>query len=184
MATQIIRDNLSIVFRAAVLTIVIVISYFAGHGLGMLVQFTNNYVSGMWCSVTAVVVFDDFPTNSRNLLRDRLLGTLAGAVMAGISINLWDHKMYSIYIALFLVSVFVIFFKWNGALKIACITVLIVHFTTHDFSNREVWLTSAMRFFEGVVGGTISLLATILLDKARQNGLFFQHSEKTGDQAG
>jgi uncharacterized membrane protein YccC len=179
-----VKDKLSIVFKAAVLTIVILISYFAGHGLGSLVRFSNNYISGMWCAVTAVVVFDDFPTNAKTLLRDRLLGTLAGAVVAGIIITWLGHQIPAIFISLFIVSVFIIFFKWNGALKIGCITVLIVHFTTHDFSNREVWISSAMRFFEGVVGGTISLVATILLDKARQYGLFFQHPDKADGQSG
>jgi uncharacterized membrane protein YccC len=171
------KDNLSILFRAAILTTVILISYFAGHALGTFVRFSNNYVSGMWCAVTAVVVFDDFPKNSRNLLRDRLLGTFAGALVAGLTTSLWGHRMSAIIVSLFLVSFFVILFKWNGALKIACITVLIVHFTSQNLSNTEVWVISAMRFFEGVVGGTISLLATLVLDKARQYGMFFQRPE-------
>ena len=151
--------------------------------LGTLVRFSNNYVSGMWCAVTAVVVFDDFPKNSRNLLRDRLLGTLAGAIVAGVTTSLWGHKMTAIFFSLFLVSFLVILFKWNGALKIACITVLIVHFTSQNITNTQVWIASAMRFFEGVVGGTISLLATILLDKARQYGMFFQRPEDAATQA-
>ena len=121
----------------------------------------------MWCAVTAVVVFDDQPANSKNLLRDRLLGTLLGAIVGGTVISLMGHHILAICIALFIVCVVVIFFKWSGALKISCIMVLIINFTTMDYSNTEIWISSAMRFVEGVIGGSISLLATTLINKGR-----------------
>lgn len=164
------KSKLSIVIRSIILTGVILVSYFAAHSISTIFNFQNSYVSGMWCAVTAVVVFDDQPSNSKNLLRDRLLGTFLGAVVGGLIISWLGHHISSICIALFLVCVAVIFFKWDGALKISCIMVLIINFTTLNYTNTEIWISSAMRFVEGVIGGSISLLATTVINKARAKG--------------
>ena len=74
------KSNISIIIKSIILTVVILISYFAAHSISAIFNFKNSYVSGMWCAITAVVVFDDQPANSKNLLRDRLLGTLLGAI--------------------------------------------------------------------------------------------------------
>ena len=161
------KSNISIIIKSIILTIVILVSYFAAHSISAIFNFKNSYVSGMWCAVTAVVVFDDQPAHSKNLLRDRLLGTLLGAIVGGITISLMGHNILAICIALFIVCVVVIFFKWDGALKISCIMVLIVNFTTINYSNTEIWISSAMRFVEGVIGGSISLLATTLINKGK-----------------
>jgi uncharacterized membrane protein YgaE (UPF0421/DUF939 family) len=161
------KSNISIIIKSIILTVVIIISYFSAHSNSAIFNFKNSYVSGMWCAITAVVVFDDQPANSKNLLRDRLLGTLLGAIVGGTIISLMGHHIFAICIALFIVCVVVIFFKWDGALKISCIMVLIVNFTTMNYSNTEIWISSAMRFAEGVAGGSISLLATTLINKGR-----------------
>lgn len=165
------KNNFSIVIKSIILTGVILASYFAAHSISAIFHFTNSYVSGMWCAVTAVVVFDDQPTHSKNLLRDRLLGTFLGALVGGLVISGLGHHIVSICIALFLVCVVVIFSKWEGALKISCIMVLIINFTTLNYTNTEIWISSAMRFAEGIIGGSISLLATTVINKARARGI-------------
>lgn len=172
-----VKAKLSIVFRAVILTSVILVSYFAGITTSSLFEFQNSYIGGLWCAVTAVVVFDDLPANSKNILRDRLLGTFVGALLAGLTISLLGHLVFSIILSLFLVCIFVILFKWEGALKIACITVLIVNITTTAYSTVEIWIASAMRFIDGVIGGSISLFATLLIHKGREMGFFLGKSE-------
>ena len=56
------KSNISIIIKSIILTIVILVSYFAAHSISSIFNFKNSYVSGMWCAVTAVVVFDDQPT--------------------------------------------------------------------------------------------------------------------------
>lgn len=165
------KSKLSIVVKSIILTCVILVSYFAAHSISTIFHFQNSYVSGMWCAVTAVVVFDDQPTHSKNLLRDRLLGTFLGAVVGGFCITLLGHHIYAICIGLFIVCMVVILCKWDGALKISCIMILIINFTTINYTNTEIWISSAMRFVEGVVGGSISLAATTIINKARERGI-------------
>lgn len=179
MGIEDVKEKLSIVFKAIVLTSVILLSYFAGHAFSSLFRFQNSYISGMWCAVTAVVVFDDLPANAKNIFRDRALGTLVGAILGGAAVSMLGHLFFSICLALFVVCIIITLFKWHGALKIACITVLIVNFTTIEYSIGEIWISSAMRFIEGMIGGTISLLATLLIDKGRKKGFFLRQEENT-----
>ena len=97
-----VKEKLSIVFRAIVLASVILLSYFAGYSISAIFGFPNDYLSGIWAGVTAVVVFDDLPANSKNLMRDRLLGTFVGAVIGGFAVMLLKHSFLSIFLALFL----------------------------------------------------------------------------------
>lgn len=183
MSINEVKEKLSIVFRAVVLTSVILLSYFAGYSISAMFNFPNDYLSGIWAGVTAVVVFDDLPANSKNLVRDRLLGTFVGAIVGGLMVTLLKHSFLSIFLSLFAVCIIVTFFKWQGALKIACVTVLIVHFSTTNYSNMQIWVASAMRFLDGVVGGSISLFATLIIDKGRDMGFFLKKQEvaKTPD---
>ncbi len=162
-----VREKFRIVVRACLLTGVIVVSYFSGYGISLLLNLPNNSISGMWCAVTAIVVFDDLPTNALALMRDRLLGTFSGAFLSALFLDMFGHVMLSVCFALFCVCLCVIFFKWDGALKIACATVLIVGISAHNYTNREVWLFSGMRFMESVLGGLISLLATVSIVKSK-----------------
>jgi len=126
-----------IVVKASLLTLVILISYFLGLGINKLLQLSDDYLSGIWCAVSAIVVFDDLPKNAKSLMKDRLLGTFVGVLL------------------------------WTGALKIGCITVIIVGLSTHDKAFEIVWRSGLMRFLESVAGCTLSLVATIVIEQIK-----------------
>jgi uncharacterized membrane protein YgaE (UPF0421/DUF939 family) len=114
------------------------------------------------------VVFDDLPHNARTLLKDRVLGTLMGTVIAATCIALFGKLILSIVLSLLVVCSIIILLKWDGTLKIACITVLIVAITTHGYNDRDIIYFAAIRFLECLVGGTISFVATLVIDKIRK----------------
>lgn len=172
MELEQIQDKLKILIKASILTIVVLISYSAGYTINAALSLPNSYISGMWCAITAVVVFDDLPARVRILMKDRLLGTLVGVLAASLSIILLSKPLWSVVISLFIVVSFVVYFRWHGALKIACVTVLVVGTTSQGLSDRDIWILSSMRFVEAVIGGIISLLATIVIYKIRKMRLW------------
>jgi len=156
-----------IVVKASLLTLVILISYFLGLGINKLLQLSDDYLSGVWCAVSAIVVFDDLPKNAKGLMKDRLLGTLVGALLTTIIVYFTRNLFLSIGIALFCTCIFISVFKWTGALKIGCITVIIVGLSTHDKAFEIVWQSGLMRFLESVAGCTLSLIATIIIEQIK-----------------
>ncbi|MDV3694594.1 hypothetical protein CMU49_13890 [Elizabethkingia anophelis] len=161
----------SIVIKAGLLTIVIFISYFFGLGINKMIQFSDDYLSGIWCAVSAIVVFDDLPKNAKSLMKDRLLGTFVGALLTTVIIYFTNNLFLSLGISLFFTCILISVFKWTGALKIGCITVIIVGLSTHNKAFDIVWQFGLMRFLESVAGGAISLIATIIIEKIKKRNI-------------
>lgn len=155
-----------IVIKSVVLTSLVMVSYFLGRQLSVLVNMPDVNISGMWCAVSAIVVFDDLRENVKQLLKNRLLGTFIGSAIGVLWMYFIDDMVWSICISLVLVSIVISLLKLDGALKIACTTVLIVSISTHGATFNQIWITAAMRFLESVLGGLLSLTATVLMENS------------------
>jgi len=140
------------------------ISYYFGRQLSVLVNMPDENIGGMWCAVSAIVVFDDLRENVKQLLKNRLLGTFIGSAIGVLWMYFIEDLMWSVGISLVLVSIIVSLLKLDGALKIACTTVLIVSISTHGATFNQIWITAAMRFVESILGGMLSLTATVLME--------------------
>src|SRR5690606_4004986 len=108
---------------------------------------------------------DDLPKNAKSLIKDRLLGTFIGALLTTVIIYFTNNLFLSLGISVFFTCILISVFKWTGALKIGCITVIIVGLSTHNKAFDIVWQFGLMRFLESVAGGAISLIATIIIEK-------------------
>lgn len=158
-------------FKAFILTAVILVSYLIGNALSATLNLTDSRLSGAWCAISAIVVFDDLLDNVKKLIKDRLLGTFMGALLTTFIMSWSGNQLLSISISIFLVCLASILFKWNGALKIGCITVLIIGITTGGKSIAVVWETGLMRFLESATGGLVSILATMLIYRTKNMGI-------------
>lgn len=165
------------IIKSVVLTSLVMVSYFFGRQLSLLLNMPAENISGMWCAVSAIVVFDDLRENVKQLLKNRLLGTFIGSAIGVLWMYFIDDLIWSICISLVLVSIVISLLKLDGALKIACTTVLIVSISTHGTTFSEIWITAAMRFIESILGGLFSLTATVLMD----HSAIFRESKNTSD---
>lgn len=159
-------DNSKILLRAGILTAIILTGFFSGIATAALLHMPDHLISGVWCSIAAVVVFDDLPENARILLKDRLLGTFTGAVLAAILASFLPLTL-AIGLALLLASMIIIYCGWQGALKIACITVLIIGVSSVHKVNGGIWSAALMRFLESALGGLIAVAAAIILGRIK-----------------
>jgi uncharacterized membrane protein YccC len=160
-------ENSRILLRAAILTGIILSSFFLGFSLAAMLNMSDKIISGVWCSIAAVVVFDDLLENAKNLMKDRLLGTVTGAILIAAFSTLFSSVLMAIGLALLLVCMLIIYFEWKGALKIACITVLIIGISPIQGINGGIWSAAIMRFVESALGGFVAIGATIVLEKIK-----------------
>ncbi|HTE30192.1 MAG TPA: FUSC family protein [Chryseolinea sp.] len=167
--------SVKILIKSVVLTTLIMVSYFSGRGFSIILNMSDQYISGMWCAVSAIVVFDDLRENVKLLLKNRLLGTFIGSMLAVVCIYLMSDLMLSVAVCIVLVSIIINLLKLDGTLKIACTTVLVISVSTHGSTFSAICLTAAMRFAESALGCLMSLTATVLMEHSR----YFR--ESTGD---
>ena len=166
-----------IIVKSVVLTSLVMLSYALGRQLSLMINMPNENISGMWCAISAIVVFDDLRENVKQLLKNRLLGTLIGSVIGVLWMYFVKDLIWSVCISLVLVSIIISLLKLDGALKIACTTVLIVSISTHGTTFNEIWITATMRFIESVLGGLMSLTATVIMEHSP----LFKESKSTSD---
>lgn len=160
-------DNSKVLLRAIMLTGVILTSFFLGMVTAALLHMPDRLISGVWCSIAAVVVFDDLLENAKVLLKDRLLGTFTGALITAIFASIFHSMTLAIVPGLLLSCMIIIYFEWQGALKIACITVLIIGISSVQGVNGGIWSAAVMRFLESALGGMVAIGATLLLKQIR-----------------
>jgi uncharacterized membrane protein YgaE (UPF0421/DUF939 family) len=165
-----------IIIKSVVLTSLVMVSYFMGRQLSVLINMPNENIGGMWCAISAIVVFDDLRENVKQLLKNRLLGTLIGSAIGVIWMYFVKDLVWSVCVSLVLASILISLLKLDGALKIACTTVLIVSISTHGATFNQTWITATMRFVESILGGLLSLAATVVME----NSVLFKNS-KGGD---
>src|SRR5690349_7000341 len=120
-----------IIVKAIVLTSLVMVSYFLGRQFSILVKMHDENIGGMWCAVSAIVVFDDLRENVQQLLKNRILGTLIGSIIGVLWMYFIKDLVWSVCTSLVLASILISLLKLDGALKIACTTVLIVSISTH-----------------------------------------------------
>lgn len=144
------------------------VSYSLGRELSVLLNMSDQYISGMWCAVSAIVVFDDLRENVKVLLKNRLLGTLIGSILTVMCVFFIHDLIGSICVSLILVCLAINLFNLDGALKIACTTVLIITISTHDAPFEDISLNALMRFAESTLGSLLSLAATVMVEHTRQ----------------
>lgn len=170
-----------IIVKSVVLTTLVMVSYFFGRQLSALINMPDENISGMWCAVSAIVVFDDLRANVKQLLKNRLLGTFIGSAIGVLWMYFVHDLLWAICISLILVSIVISLAKLDGALKIACTTVLIVSISTHGASFNLIWFTAAMRFVESVLGGMLSLTATVMMEKSALFRALISEDSKKAD---
>ena len=161
------KSSTKILIKSVVLTTIVVVSYFTGRALSAMVGMSDQFVSGMWCAVSAIVVFDDLRENVMTLLKNRLIGTFIGSLLAVLSIYFIHDIVISLCVSLVIVSTFINILNLSGALKIACTTVLIVTIPTHSAAFSEIWINALMRFIESALGCLMSLGATVVMDQSK-----------------
>lgn len=157
-----------IILKSIILTALVMVSYYLGRELSVLLNMSDQYISGMWCAVSAIVVFDDLRENVKVLLKNRLLGTLIGSILTVMCVFFIHDLVASICVSLVLVCLAINLFNLDGALKIACTTVLIITISTHDAPFVDISLNALMRFTESTLGSLLSLAATVLVEHTRQ----------------
>lgn len=147
----------------------VLLSYFVGRQFNLLFGLAAENASGIWCAISAIVVFDDSREGVRKLARTRALGTLIGALIGFLAIYIIPDVRGAVAAALIAASLVVNLLKVEGALKIACTALLIVCMSAYDKPPAEMWMIAQNRFITSMLGGVLAVLATIALIRLTGN---------------
>lgn len=121
---------------------------------------------GYWAVFTAVIVVQGSVGGALTVSRDRLIGTLAGAVVGGVAAYLAPRTVWGEGVALaFAVGLLAAAAAKNASLKIGPVTAAILILTAGRHADSLA--TAALRVAEILLGSVVAIAATLVVFPAR-----------------
>lgn len=124
----------------------------------------NNVSHGYWVAVTLVVALRPLPEQRSHILRDRLLGTMAGALLAFLVIVWAPTWLAAVIAAICLVLLATYSMGGSYFMQTLFLTPMLLIFSTIGDEEKGVTYTSE-RVFYTLVGVAIGFLAAWVLDR-------------------
>ncbi len=134
-----------------------------------------NLQQGYWAIFTVLIVMQGSIGGTLGAATERMIGTLAGAVLGGIAAALHDDSPYKLGTALVIVTGLGV---WGASLrpqlKVAPVTAAIMLLSAPPGVPVHTFVLD--RIIEIALGGVIGVLATVLIFPARSHGVVITRS--------
>jgi uncharacterized membrane protein YgaE (UPF0421/DUF939 family) len=150
--------------------IVIVIGAFiCGFYFTKSIHEPTSYVGGLWSVISGIIVIESTHTETWHSSKNRILGTLIGAIVSGVYLYLFDFSLlgYAVSIAIGIMVCYV--FKAQASIKLTGITISVILIVSTIESELHPFMNAGLRFVESAIGTGIALLTAIItyrLEKA------------------
>lgn len=133
------------------------LSYLAGVTVS--VGFTGEppLLAALWAAISALVVPQDTWKGTLDAVRIRIVGSFIGSVGAVICFMLMPVKAWSVALAIIVVTMLCVVFKYERHMRLACITLMLL-LLVHELSPSQPISSFALwRFFDSLLGSLIAL---------------------------
>ena len=130
---------LSIIRRFSLLmaieaTLAIALAYYFGTLLSTAFHIGNIYISGLWCSISSILVLQVLISETHKAAWLQLIGSFFGSLVAGIIATLFGYHVWVLWISIFLTIIVLSALHMKFSFRLACLTVLVVIIIGHRFS--------------------------------------------------
>lgn len=143
------------------------IAAFLGWTIGnWFTQTTNRaetLISGVWCTVSAIVVLQVHLGGTYHAALHRFLGVFIGSVIGSIFASfIYPNPIY-LGFAVFLTAITCSFFRIQETIRIACLSVCVIMILWGFHSESTPWIFALFRFIDSCIGILIGLLVAHLI---------------------
>lgn len=123
----------------------------------------DNYVGGLWSVISSIVVIQSHIEGSYKAAWLRFLGTLLGAIAAGLYANITSSITINLMIGLFFITLVCYIFQLFDSFRLANLTSAIVLILWAMTPEKNPWLFSFLRLVDSIIGTFFALLAIHLI---------------------
>ena len=122
----------------------------------------TSYVGGLWSVISGIIVIESTHIKTWHSSKNRILGTLIGAIISGIYLYLFDFSLlgYAVSIAFGVMACYV--FKAQASIKLTGITISVILIVSTIESELHPFMNAGLRFVESAIGTMIALLTAII----------------------
>jgi uncharacterized membrane protein YgaE (UPF0421/DUF939 family) len=137
------------------------LAWAVGLGFSQLIKRPDTLISGLWCTMTAIVVVQAHLGGTYKAAWHRFLGVFVGSIMGGLCTTLLDANPLSLGISVFLTIIVCSLANIKDSIRIACLSVcaVMVLWGLHR-SHDSPWVFALFRFLDSCLGILVAVLVT------------------------
>ncbi len=139
-------------------TIAVGVAYLVGFWFGRAIHSPLAFVSGLWCSISTILVLQAEIGESIKQGWIRLVGSIAGSIISLIVASIFGYHFWSFLVSIFLTIIFVSLINFKEAIRISALTVAVIMITGLSHPHISAWLNSLSRLAESTIGAVIAMI--------------------------
>lgn len=134
------------------------LAFVAGISVNHLFSHPNQLISGLWCTMTAIVVLQAHLGGTYKAGLNRLLGVLLGTIMGGICTSFLGSDPVSLGIAIVFTVLGCSLLNLKDSIRIACLSTAVVMILWGMNPTISPWTFSFYRFIDSCLGILIAVI--------------------------
>lgn len=144
--------------RMAVKTgLVATLSWALGMGFSKITDRPDSLVSGLWCTVTAIVVLQTYLGGTYKAALMRLFGVVLGSLIGAFCTPLLGSNPFSLGFSIFLTVIVCSLFANKDSIRIACLSVAVVMVLWGLHPEISPWKFAFFRTIDSLLGVLVAV---------------------------
>ncbi len=156
-------------------SLAITAAFYVGMQVASMMGLGGDYIAGMWCGISTVVVMQAIMEETRRAAWTRLIGSFFGSLVAGAISTFFGFQPWTLLPAILITVVLMAAMKLHDSFRLACITVLVILGVGLNTPDIPPWENAMARFLESALGAFIAVLFTWLFHPFRKKFDLFNH---------
>lgn len=159
------RFSIILAIKTALLTVV---CYHLGFYISQLYHFNSPEISGLWCTISGIIVLQVFIDESFSAAWLRIVGSFIGAMTSFIFSHFWGYSLSTLALCVLCTVMFVSACKLKQTFRLSSLTAAIVIVIGMLSPNITPFMNASSRFIESATGALIAILITAIFFPLRK----------------
>lgn len=129
-----------------------------GIGISHVTDRPDSLVSGLWCTLTAIIVLQVQLGGTYKAALFRFLGVIVGSFLGGLSTTLLGSNPLSLALSIFFTVVFCAILNLKDSIRIACVSVTVVMVLWGLRPGTSPWTFAFFRVLDSCLGIIVAVV--------------------------
>lgn len=138
------------------------VSFLLGKWLTDLFHVGMPMIGGLWVAISAIIVLQNDLKRTRHFAFVRILGSLVGAILAGVALSFLPLNFLTICLVIFLAVLCCKLLKFEEGVRLAALTAAVIIAVGYTDPHISYSLNAIERFVQSLVGAVFALLVRLV----------------------
>jgi len=145
--------------------LVVVVAYICGYYFTSLFHEPTSLVGGLWAAISAIIVLEASHEKTYTSAKNRIVGTLIGAVVSGVYLFFFPFSIPGFAITIGAGVVVCLVFNLPQSIKLSSITISVILIVSTIAKDLHPFVNAGLRFAESAIGTGVAVLVALIAFK-------------------